>query len=59
MPVYFAAIELLGMGAKLEQRVMGASLKALGLVALIGRDALATSMLFYNGPPGQVTLIQP
>jgi predicted aspartyl protease len=59
MPVYFAAIELLGMGARLEQRVMGASLKALGLVALIGRDALATWVLFYNGPTGQVTVIQP
>jgi hypothetical protein len=29
------------------------------LIALLGRDALAGSVLFYNGPFGEVTLVQP
>lgn len=56
VPVFFAAIELLGMGRRFEVRVMGARLKEQGLIALIGRDALANSLLFYNGPAGQMTL---
>jgi hypothetical protein len=42
-----------------QVRVMGAALKAQNLIALIGRDALAGSVLFYNGPVGEVTLVLP
>jgi predicted aspartyl protease len=59
VPVYFAAIEFLGMNARFERRVMGASLKAQNLIALIGRDALANALLIHNGPTGQVTLALP
>lgn len=59
VPVFFVAIEFLGMGLRFEQRVMGASLKAQNLIALVGRDALGSAMMFYNGPAGQVTLILP
>lgn len=52
--------ELLGGGARFEAlRAMGASLKALGLIALIGRDALSNAVLFYNGPSGEITLVLP
>ena len=37
-------------------RAMGASLAALGIVALIGRDALQMCTLFYNGLNGEVTI---
>lgn len=57
VPVYFAALEILGMGARFELRSMGASLRAQNLIALIGRDALASSVLFYDGPTGQATLV--
>lgn len=57
VPVYFAALEILGMAARFELRSMGASLKAQNLIALIGRDALANSVLFYDGPTGQATLV--
>lgn len=57
VPVYYAAIELLGTGARFELKVAGASLKTQSLIALIGRDALGSSVLFYNGPTGQVTLV--
>lgn len=55
--VYFASLEILGMGAHFELRMMGGPLKAQGLIALIGRDALAGSVLFYDGPTGQATLV--
>ena len=57
VPVYFAALEILGMAARFELRSMGTSLKAQNLIALIGRDALASSVLFYDGPTGQATLV--
>lgn len=57
VPVYFASLEILGMGARFELRSMGASLRAQSLIALIGRDALAGSVLFYDGPTGQATLV--
>lgn len=57
VPVYFASLEILGMGARFELRSMGGALKAQSLIALIGRDALAGSVLFYDGPTGQATLV--
>ncbi len=57
VPVYFVALEILGMAARFELRSMGASLKAQNLIALIGRDALADSIFFYDGPTGQATLV--
>jgi predicted aspartyl protease len=57
VPVYFASLEILGMGARFELRVMGGSFRSQNLIALIGRDALASSVLFYDGPTGQATLV--
>lgn len=57
VPVYFASLEILGMGARFELRTMGGALRAQNLIALIGRDALAGSVLFYDGPTGQTTLV--
>ena len=37
-------------------RTIGAALAAQGLIALIGRDVLQHSTLFYNGLTGQITL---
>ncbi|HEX4960515.1 MAG TPA: aspartyl protease family protein [Thermoanaerobaculia bacterium] len=57
VPVYYASLEILGMGARFELRSMGGALKAQNLIALIGRDALAGTVLFYDGPTGQTTLV--
>jgi hypothetical protein len=35
---------------------MGAALKEMGLLLLIGRDLLQYCTLFYNGATGQITL---
>jgi predicted aspartyl protease len=37
-------------------RAMGAKLKPMGLVAIIGRDILQQCAFFYNGPLGTITL---
>lgn len=37
-------------------RMMGATLKAHGIIALIGRDILSKGVLIYNGEVGSVTL---
>jgi hypothetical protein len=35
---------------------MGAKLKPMGLVAIIGRDILQRATLFYNGGAGTISL---
>lgn len=55
-PVYPARIEIPGLTTIDVPQAIGAPLKSLGLVALIGRDVLAHVALFYNGPAGQFTL---
>jgi hypothetical protein len=38
------------------QQAIGAFLQAQGIIALIGRDALSSVILVYNGPSGAITL---
>lgn len=38
------------------QQAIGSILQAQGIIALIGRDALASVILVYNGPGGNITL---
>jgi hypothetical protein len=57
--VYPISFDIVGFGAKItvnSPRVTGAELKVQGLLLLIGRDLLANTCLFYNGPAGQFTL---
>ena len=54
--LYPFRISLQGMPIEFgTERAMGAQLKNQGLVAPIGRDILASSILFYNGITGEIT----
>ncbi len=56
-PVYHFALVIQGVGLRFETaRGMGATLGAQGIVALIGRDALSTCLLVYNGATGSISL---
>ena len=55
--VYPVQIEVVGFPISIETpNAIGASLRAQGLIALIGRDVLQHCTLFYNGITGSFTL---
>jgi predicted aspartyl protease len=55
--VYPVNIEIVGAGINIDVGgAMGAELAAQGILVLIGRDALSSCTLHYNGPSGQFTL---
>lgn len=55
--LYPIQLEVVGWPIKMQtNRAMGASLKAQGLVALIGRDILRVCVLVYNGGAGTFSL---
>jgi hypothetical protein len=55
--VYPIRIELLGLGYSFDiGRTLGASLRAQGFDALIGRDILDRCTLIYSGALGQISL---
>lgn len=55
--LYPVTIDVMGLPTPyIAHAVMGAELAQQQLVALLGRDALQTCTLFYNGIAGQVTL---
>lgn len=56
-PIYACQIDFTGSSVGLTQhRAVGAHLAPQGLVALIGRDALSSCILIYNGIDGSVSL---
>ena len=55
--VYAGIIEIPGSGLKFtSNQLYGLPLKELGLLALLGRDALKTCVFIYNGSNGTYTL---
>jgi predicted aspartyl protease len=55
--IYPIQIEFTGFPIRFQSpRTMGAALKEIGLLLLIGRDLLQYCTLFYNGGTGQITL---
>lgn len=56
-PQYPIAIQIQGLPINFTRLdAMGADLKAHGILALLGRDALRSAVLFYNGVAGEITL---
>jgi predicted aspartyl protease len=56
-PVYPIQLQIVGLPLVFQaRRALGAALSAQGLLALIGRDALAGALFIYNGPSGEITL---
>ena len=57
VPIYAGRLFIEGIGITIEsKRAFGANLKDQGLIALIGRDMLASCLLVYNGPDGSYSL---
>jgi predicted aspartyl protease len=55
--IYPIQIEVTGFPIRFQSpRTMGAALKEMGLLLLIGRDLLQYCTPFYNGATGQITL---
>jgi hypothetical protein len=56
-PLYPIHIQFSGISVSVEApRATGTPLASLGIVALLGRDALQTCVLIYNGVAGHFTL---
>lgn len=56
-PVYAVQIQFVGLPIALQAlNALGAELKAQGLLALIGRDALSAGVFVYSGLTGAITL---
>ena len=56
MPLYAGLLQIPGYGDLAMYSAMGARLRDLGIVALIGRDALQDSIFIYNGIDGSFSL---
>ena len=56
VPIFAAQIEIQGFRSVDASRAFGANLAPMNIVALIGRDALKSSVMIYNGTTGQFTL---
>lgn len=56
VPCYAGRLRMDGFGEVNFNKAYGANLRPQGLVALIGRDLLASCVLIVNGPEGIVTL---
>jgi len=56
VPIFAAKIEIQGFRPVDAPRAFGANLAPMGIVALIGRDVLKSSIMIYNGTTGQFSL---
>ena len=57
VPIFAGQLDITGIPQNVVvNRAYGANLAAQGLVALIGRDLLASCILIYNGPDGSFSL---
>ena len=56
VPVFAAKIDIPGFVAINATRCMGANLASQGIVALLGRDILRSTVLIYNGPAGTISI---
>ena len=56
VPVFAGEIEIASLGKIRVLRAMGATLECQGLIALIGRDALADTIFVYNGSDGSFSI---
>lgn len=56
VPVFTCEIEVAGLGRNRVPRAMGANLEKQGLLAIIGRDALGSTVFIYNGPSGSFSI---
>ena len=56
VPVFACEIEAAVLGQICLPRAMGATLENQGLLAVIGRDALRSTILIYNGPNGSFSI---
>ena len=57
VPIYAGRLTIQGISQNVNAfRAFGANLRPQGLVALIGRDLLASCVLIYNGPDGSFSL---
>lgn len=56
VPIFAAQIDVQGFRSVDAPRAFGGNLEPMGIVALIGRDVLRTSILIYNGPTGSFSI---
>ena len=57
VPIYAGRVDIVGMSISVSaNRAYGVNLKSQELIALIGRDILASCVLVYNGPDGSFSL---
>ena len=57
VPIYAGKLDIAGLPNDIvSHRAYGANLAPQGLIALIGRDALMSCVLVYNGPDGSYSL---
>ena len=57
VPIYAGKLDIAGLPNNvITHRAYGANLASQGLIALIGRDALKSCVLIYNGPDGSFSL---
>ena len=56
VPVFACDINVAGLGRIRLPRAMGATLENHGLLAIIGRDALGSTVFIYNGPSGSFSI---
>jgi hypothetical protein len=57
VPIYAGRLKVAGIPQYIDtNRACGAKLEPQGLIALIGRDMLASCVLIYNGPDGSFSL---
>ena len=56
VPVFACEIEVAGLGKLRLRRAMGVTLANQGLIAVIGRDALGSTVFVYNGLTGHFSI---
>ena len=57
VPIYSGKLDIAGLPTNIvTHRAYGVNLNTQGLIALIGRDALQSCILIYNGPDGSYSL---
>ena len=56
VPIFACRLEISGLGTINCPRAMGVTIENQGLVAVIGRDVLKSTVLIYNGSEGTYSL---
>lgn len=56
VPVFACEIDVAGLGQIRHRRAMGVTLENQGLLAVIGRDMLASTVVIYNGLDGSLSI---